>query len=157
DPDQSIYRFRFADIQNILSFEEDFPGTRLIRLEQNYRSTGNILEAATEVIRHNRDRIDKTLWSDVPAGRPLEVLVAVDERHEAERILQRIRALRRDHALEEMAILYRTNAQSRALEEALARHGVPYIVVGGTRFYDRKEVKDVVAYLRALVNPRDEV
>jgi len=157
DPDQSIYRFRFADIRNILSFEEDFPGTRLIKLEQNYRSTGNILEAATAVIRNNRSRIDKSLWSDAPEGRPLELLVAMDERHEAERIVARIRALRRDHALEDIAILYRTNAQSRALEEALARHEMPYIMVGGTRFYDRREVKDVLAYLRALLNPRDEV
>jgi len=157
DPDQSIYRFRFADIRNILSFEEDFPGTRIIKLEQNYRSTGNILEAATAVIRNNRDRIDKSLWSEAPEGRPLELLVAMDERHEAERIIARIHGLRRDHALEDVAILYRTNAQSRALEEALARHEVPYIVVGGTRFYDRKEVKDVLAYLRALLNPRDDV
>ncbi len=157
DPDQSIYRFRFADIRNILSFEEDFPGTRVIKLEQNYRSTGNILEAATAVIRNNRDRIDKSLWCDAPDGRPLELMVALDERHEADRIVARIRELRRDHELEDIAILYRTNAQSRALEEALARHEVPYIVVGGTRFYDRKEVKDVLAYLRALLNPRDDV
>jgi ATP-dependent DNA helicase UvrD/PcrA len=157
DPDQSIYRFRFADIRNILSFEEDFPGTRVIKLEQNYRSTGNILEAATAVIRHNRDRIDKALWCDAPEGRPLELLVAVDERHEADRIVSRIGGLRRDHGLEDIALLYRTNAQSRALEEALARNQVPYIVIGGTRFYDRKEVKDVLAYLRALLNPRDDV
>jgi ATP-dependent DNA helicase UvrD/PcrA len=157
DPDQSIYRFRFADIRNILSFEEDFPGTRVIKLEQNYRSTGNILEAATAVIRHNRDRIDKALWCDAPEGRPLELLVAMDERHEADRIVARIGGLRRDHGLEDIALLYRTNAQSRALEEALARHQVPYIVVGGTRFYDRREVKDVLAYLRALLSPRDDV
>ena len=157
DPDQSIYRFRFADIRNILSFEEDFPGTRVIKLEQNYRSTGNILEAATAVIRHNLDRIDKALWCDAPEGRPLELLVAVDERHEADRIVARIGGLRRDHGLEDIALLYRTNAQSRALEEALARHQVPYIVIGGTRFYDRKEVKDILAYLRALLNPRDDV
>src|SRR6267143_4264178 len=121
DPDQSIYRFRFADVRNILTFEEDFPGTALIKLEQNYRSTGNILEAATAVVRHNKSRIDKALWCDAPKGRPLELLVGIDERHEAERIVARIRALRRDHALEDIAILYRTNAQSRALEEALAR------------------------------------
>jgi len=157
DPDQSIYRFRFADVKNILSFEEDFPGTRIIKLEQNYRSTGNILEAATAVIRNNRDRIDKSLWCDAPEGRPLELMVAMDKRHEADRIIARIRGLRKDHALEDVAILYRTNAQSRALEEALARHEMPYIMVGGTRFYDRKEVKDVLAYLRALLNPRDDV
>src|SRR2546428_3928105 len=157
DPDQSIYRFRFADIRNILSFEEDFAGTALIKLEQNYRSTGNILEAATAVGRHNSSRIDKALWCDAPKGRPLELLVAMDERHEADRIIATLQALRHDHALEDVAILYRTNAQSRALEEALARHQVPYIVVGGTRFYDRREVKDVLAYLRAVLNPRDDV
>jgi DNA helicase-2/ATP-dependent DNA helicase PcrA len=157
DPDQSIYRFRFADINNILSFEEDFPGTRIIKLEQNYRSTGTILEAATAVVRHNRSRIDKALWCDAPKGRPLELLVAMDERHEAERIIAGIRGLRREHGLEDIAVLYRTNAQSRALEEALARHRMPYIIVGGTRFYDRKEIKDVLAYLRAVLNPRDDV
>jgi DNA helicase-2/ATP-dependent DNA helicase PcrA len=157
DPDQSIYRFRFADIQNILSFEHDFPGTRTIKLEQNYRSTGNILEAATAVVRHNLNRIDKELWCESASGEPIELVVAADERHEAEQILMRVAGLRRDHALDEMAILYRTNAQSRALEEALARDGIPYVVVGGTRFYDRKEIKDLVAYVRAIVNPRDEV
>ncbi len=157
DPDQSIYRFRFADIQNILSFEQDFPGTRTIKLEQNYRSTGNILEAATTVVRHNRNRIDKELWCEAAEGEPIELIVTADERHEAEQILMRVAGLRRDHGLDEMAILYRTNAQSRALEEALARDGVPYVVVGGTRFYDRKEIKDMLAYVRAIVNPRDDV
>ncbi len=157
DPDQSIYRFRFADISNILSFEEDFPGTRIIKLEQNYRSTGNILEAATAVVRHNRGRIDKALWSDAPAGEPIDLLVALDERHEGERVVAGVRELQRGRALEEIAVLYRTNAQSRALEEAMSRAGLPYIVVGGTRFYDRREVRDLVAYLRAIVNPRDDV
>jgi len=157
DPDQSIYRFRFAEIGNILSFAEDFPGTRTIKLEQNYRSTGSILEAATGVIRNNHGRIDKALWSEAPQGEPIELLVAMDERHEAERVIAAAQGLRRDFALDEMAVLYRTNAQSRALEEALARAGVPYIIVGGTRFYDRREVKDLVAYLRAIVNPRDGV
>ncbi|MGH7370072.1 MAG: ATP-dependent helicase, partial [Candidatus Methylomirabilaceae bacterium] len=157
DPDQSIYRFRFADITNILSFEQDFPGTRLIKLEQNYRSTGNILEAATAVVRNNTSRIDKTLWCEAPAGEPLDLLVALDERQEAERVIARIRTLRRDHALEEMAILYRTNAQSRSFEEAMARAEIPYIMVGGTRFYDRREVKDLLAYLRLVLNPRDDL
>jgi len=157
DPDQSIYRFRFADINNILSFEEDFKGTRIIKLEQNYRSTGNILEAASAVVRHNASRIDKDLWCESPAGEPIDLLVAADERHEADLVIGRVAALRRDHPLEEMAVLYRTNAQSRSLEEALARAHVPYVMVGGTRFYDRKEIKDLVAYLRAIVSPRDEV
>ncbi len=157
DPDQSIYRFRFADIRNILSFERDFPGTRVIKLEQNYRSTGTILEAATAVVRHNRSRIDKVLWCDAPRGEPIELLTAADERHEAELVVRRIRELRRDHGLEEMAVLYRTNAQSRSFEEALTRAELPYIVVGGTRFYDRREIKDLLAYLRAILNPRDDV
>src|SRR5262245_51417806 len=163
DPDQSIYRFRFADINNILSFESDFPGTRIIKLEQNYRSTNNILEAATAVVRNNRKRIDKALWSEAPAGEPIEVLVASDDRGEAERVVQRARELVRasgagvgKRRLDDIAILYRTNAQSRLFEEALARHGVPYVMIGGTRFYDRKEVRDVLAYLRAVVNPRDD-
>jgi DNA helicase-2/ATP-dependent DNA helicase PcrA len=168
DPDQSIYRFRFADINNILSFESDFPGTRIIKLEQNYRSTGNILAAATAVVRNNVSRIDKTLWSEAPAGEAIEVIVASDDRSEADRVVQRARALSREAprtarpgaggalGLEGIAILYRTNAQSRLFEEALARHGVPYVMIGGTRFYDRKEVRDVLAYVRALLNPRDE-
>ena len=160
DPDQSIYRFRFADINNILSFESDFPGTRLIKLEQNYRSTGNILEAASALVRHNYNRIDKELWSAAPPGEPIQMLVSGDDREEAQRLVQRVLALRRDSAirgLEEVAVLYRTNAQSRLLEEALARAGLPYLMVGGTRFYDRKEVRDILAYLRVLLNPRDEL
>src|SRR5262245_41218050 len=165
DPDQSIYRFRFADINNILSFESDFPGTQIIKLEQNYRSTNNILEAATAVVRHNLKRIDKALWSEAPAGEPVEVLVAPDDRGEVERVVQRARELMRADGggrargplrLDDVAVLYRTNAQSRLFEEALARHGLPYVMIGGTRFYDRKEVRDVLAYLRAVVNPRDD-
>ena len=157
DPDQSIYKFRFADINNILSFESDFPGTRLIKLEQNYRSTNNILSAATALVRHNRSRIDKELWSDAPAGEPIEVLVAADDRGEADHLVQEIRAARRTgDDLESMAALYRTNAQSRLLEEALTRAGLPYVMIGGTRFYDRKEVRDLLAYLRLLINPKDD-
>jgi DNA helicase-2/ATP-dependent DNA helicase PcrA len=157
DPDQSIYRFRFADINNILSFESDFPGTRLIKLEQNYRSTNNILAAATSLVRHNQSRIDKLLWSEAEAGEPIHVLVGPDDRAEAEAVVQRIRALRRDGLpLEGAAILYRTNFQSRLFEEALARAGMSYVMIGGTRFYDRREVRDVLAYVRLLLNPRDE-
>ncbi|HXH28923.1 MAG TPA: UvrD-helicase domain-containing protein, partial [Candidatus Polarisedimenticolia bacterium] len=125
DPDQSIYRFRFADITNILSFEQDFPGTRVIKLEQNYRSTGNILEAASAVVRHNHSRIDKALWCDAAPGEPVELLVAADDRHEADRVVRRIAALSDLHGLERTAVLYRTNAQSRPLEEALARAAIP--------------------------------
>jgi ATP-dependent DNA helicase UvrD/PcrA len=157
DPDQSIYRFRFADITNILSFEHDFPGTRVIKLEQNYRSTGNILEAASAVVRHNRSRIDKALWCEAAPGEPVELLIAADDRHEAERVVRRIAALRERHSLEQTAVLYRTNAQSRALEEALARAVIPYMMVGGTRFYDRREIKDALSYLRLLINPADDV
>ena len=160
DPDQSIYRFRFADINNILSFEADFPGTRLIKLEQNYRSTGNILAAASAMVRNNRHRIDKELWSEAPPGEPIELLVSTDDRGEAERLVRRSRELLRSgevKELEEIAVLYRTNAQSRLLEEALVRAEMPYVMIGGTRFYDRKEVRDILAYLRALVNPRDDV
>ena len=159
DPDQSIYRFRFADINNILSFETDFPGTRLIKLEQNYRSTNNILEAATAVVRHNARRIDKALWSDSPAGEPIEVLVAFDDRSEADRVVRRVRELTRagGRGLDDAAILYRTNAQSRLFEEALTRERLPYVMIGGTRFYDRREVRDILAYVRAVINPRDEV
>jgi DNA helicase-2/ATP-dependent DNA helicase PcrA len=157
DPDQSIYRFRFADISNILSFERDFAGTRLIKLEQNYRSTGNILAAASAVVRHNHSRIDKELWSESPAGEPLELLVAADQRHEADRVVARIRALRTEFETDDIALLYRTNAQSRSFEEALTGAGMPYIIVGGTRFYDRREIRDLLAYLRAILNPRDEV
>jgi DNA helicase-2/ATP-dependent DNA helicase PcrA len=157
DPDQSIYRFRFADITNILSFESDFPGTKLIKLEQNYRSTNNILSAATALVRNNQSRIDKVLWSEAPAGDPIRVLVAPDDRAEAEAVVQRIRARRRDGLpLEGAAILYRTNFQSRLFEESLARAGIPYVMIGGTRFYDRREVRDVLAYVRLVLNPRDE-
>jgi len=165
DPDQSIYRFRFADINNILSFESDFPGTTIIKLEQNYRSTNNILEAATAVVRNNHQRIDKALWSEAPAGEPIEVIVAPDDRGEAERVVRRARELTRADAgrpdsraprLDDVAILYRTNSQSRLFEEALHRNQVPYVMIGGTRFYDRKEVRDLVAYARVLVNPKDD-
>ncbi len=165
DPDQSIYRFRFADINNILSFETDFPGTRIIKLEQNYRSTNNILEAATAVVRNNQQRIDKSLWSEAPAGEPIELITAPDDRSEAERVVRRARELsradagatgRREPRLDDVAILYRTNSQSRLFEETLHRHQVPYVMIGGTRFYDRKEVRDIVAYARVVLNPKDE-
>ena len=157
DPDQSIYKFRFADINNILSFESDFPGTRLIKLEQNYRSTNNILAAATALVRHNRSRIDKALWSESEAGAPIDLLISSRDRGEADCVVQEVRSMRRGGAdLESAAILYRTNAQSRLFEEALTRAGIPYVMIGGTRFYDRKEVRDLLAYLRLLINPKDD-
>jgi DNA helicase-2/ATP-dependent DNA helicase PcrA len=155
DEDQSIYRFRGADIQNILSFERDFPGTRVIKLEQNYRSTRTILEAASGVVARNQRRIGKTLWTQNDAGAPVDLFCASDDLVEAAFVAGAIRGLDRD--LGDVAVLYRTNAQSRLFEEALTARRLPYRVVGGVRFYDRKEVKDILAYLRLLANPADEV
>jgi ATP-dependent DNA helicase UvrD/PcrA len=155
DEDQSIYRFRGADIDNILRFERDFPGTRLIKLEQNYRSTKVILEAASAVVEHNAARIGKTLWTDNAEGEPIDLYCAADDLEEVAFVAEGIASLARPAG--EAAVLYRTNAQSRLLEEALARRGIPYMIVGGVRFYDRKEIKDILAYLKLLVNPEDEV
>ena len=158
DDDQSIYGWRGADIRNILDFETTFPGAEVIRLEQNYRSTGRILEAANAAIEHNRDRKGKTLRTDREAGDPILRFQCVDEIDEARTIVQELEAymLRRpllDHNA--FAVLYRTNAQSRALEDAFRRRNVPYQIVGGTRFYERKEIQDVLAYLRLISNPAD--
>ncbi len=158
DDDQSIYGWRGADIRNILDFEQDFAGARVVRLEQNYRSTSRILEAANAVISRNVRRKGKTLRTDAGAGEVLTVVEAWDERDEAEWITQAIEtALARGTITtpRECVVLYRTNAQSRALEEGFRRHDMPYQVVGGTRFYERREIMDVLAYLRLLSNPRD--
>ncbi|MEA5000102.1 MAG: DNA helicase PcrA [Candidatus Limiplasma sp.] len=158
DDDQSIYGWRGADIRNILNFEKDFPAAKVIKLEQNYRSTSNILEAANQVIAHNEGRKEKALWTDAKAGEPIRLFCAGDEREEAAWICDRIH--QRNLAGEpygNTAVLYRTNAQSRVLEEMLMRAAIPYRIYGGLRFYDRKEVKDVVAYLRCIVNPSDDV
>jgi DNA helicase-2/ATP-dependent DNA helicase PcrA len=158
DDDQSIYGWRGADIRNILDFEKDFPDAKVIKLEQNYRSTANILDAANQVIAHNAGRKEKALWTDAPAGEAIRLFCAGDEREEAAWICDRIqqRTLT-DEAYGSVAVLYRTNAQSRVLEEMLMRAGIPYRIYGGLRFYDRKEVKDIVAYLRCIVNPSDDV
>jgi DNA helicase-2/ATP-dependent DNA helicase PcrA len=158
DEDQSIYKWRGADINNILNFERDFPGARVIRLEQNYRSTQTILDAAGRVIAHNVSRKGKRLWTDRGAGDPVRLYTAADERDEARHVareVERLRAAGRD--LGEIAAFYRTNAQSRALEDELVRAGIPYTIVGATRFYDRKEIKDLLAYLRVVANPLDLV
>ncbi len=155
DEDQSIYGFRGADIRNVLEFQKDFPDATIIFLEQNYRSTQRILKAATAVIAHNRERMGKRLWTENPEGEKLRYFEAEDERQEADEVVRLLQSLKRPYS--DIAVLYRTNAQSRALEEALRRAGVPYQIVGGMRFYERKEVKDVLAYLRVLVNPQDEV
>lgn len=159
DDDQSIYGWRGADLGNILDFEKDFPGAEVIRLEQNYRSTGNILAAANAVIRNNKKRKDKALWTSGEAGRRIEYLRCEDEEDEARLVMERIHAERFKHNLNyrDFAILYRTNVQSRAFEEQLRYENIPYVLIGGQQFFDRKEVKDAIAYLRVLVNPRDEV
>jgi len=160
DDAQSIYRFRGADIGNILRFNEDFPDAKTVHLTRNYRSTARILAAAGNVIRHNRGRIDKELWTENPEGDLITYLQAATDRDEAAFVVDQIRALRRGpdgHDLSDIAVLYRTNAQSRLIEEALVRGGLPYRIYGGLRFYDRKEIKDLLAYLRLALNPADDV
>ncbi|HSC50789.1 MAG TPA: UvrD-helicase domain-containing protein [Gaiellaceae bacterium] len=158
DPDQSIYAFRGADIRNILEFERDFGETRTIALEQNYRSTNTILQAANHVIEHNRERKPKNLWSELGEGEPARVLEVEDEHAEARFVAAEIAALVEEGFNgSEIAVFYRTNAQSRVLEDVLVRQGVGYQVIGGPRFYERAEVKDVVAYLQAIDNPYDAV
>ncbi len=159
DSDQSVYRFRGADISNILDFEEAFPDATAVTLDQNFRSTQTILDAANAVITNNVSRKPKTLWTDRGDGERITRYRAEDEHDEAEWVAHEIVRLRGDQGLHwgDVAVFYRTNAQSRALEEAMVRAEVPYKVVGGTKFYDRREVKDVLAYLRVLVNPDDEV
>ena len=155
DDDQSIYSWRGARLKNILDFEADYAEARVIRLEENYRSTQNILAAANGVISRNRQRKGKDLWTRNQTGELVSVYVADDEYEEARFILDRIREHDRD--LADYAIFYRTNAQSRILEETLSRQGVPYVIVGGFRFYDRAEIKDLLAYLRVINNPRDSI
>ena len=158
DDDQSIYGWRGADIRNILDFEKDYPDATVIKLEQNYRSSANILAAANQVIAHNAGRKEKALWTERGDGEPIRLFAAGDERDEAAWIADRIRQLNRQgDGYGNAAILYRTNAQSRVVEEMLMRSSIPYKVFGGQKFYDRKEVRDVVAYLRVIVNPADDV
>ncbi|MBQ9408008.1 MAG: UvrD-helicase domain-containing protein [Clostridia bacterium] len=158
DDDQSIYSWRGADIRNILSFEKDFPGCTVIKLEENYRSTGTILQAANKVIKNNSARKAKALWTQADEGEKIRFYRASDEREEAAWVCENIQALtRQGMEYGDMAVLYRTNAQSRVLEEALVRRGIKYGVYGGLKFYDRKEIKDIIAYLRLLVNPADEI
>ena len=157
DDDQSIYRWRGAEIANILRFEEEYPGTTVVRLERNYRSTGTILAAAGAVIANNRNRHEKTLWTEAEDGPPLVLYVASSERDEAAWVIRRIRALSRETPLSEVAVFFRTNAQSRVIEDELRKERIPYVVVGGLRFYERAEIKNALAYLRLLVNARDDV
>ena len=158
DSDQSIYSWRGADIRNILDFEQDFPNARTIRLEQNYRSTQTILDAANGVIANNADRQEKNLWSELGTGEKVRVVECADERSEARYVVGQIsRVIGEGGSLRDVAVFYRTNAQSRAMEEALRQADVPYRIIGGTGFYDRQEVKDALAYLRAIANPSDDV
>ena len=158
DADQSIYRFRGATMRNILDFESAFEDTTVILLEQNYRSTQNVLDAANAVIANNADRHPKRLWSEAERGGRIVWYRAEDEKDEARWVVQEIRRLAADgHALSDVAVMYRINAQSRALETALNAEDLPYVVIGATAFYDRREVRDALAYLRAVVNPADEV
>lgn len=157
DDDQSIYSFRGASIKNILEFEKEFDGTKVVKLEQNYRSTANILEAAHAVIARNKSRKDKKLWTSAGAGEKITAWLADDEIDEGEFIASEVQQLIKSGLrLKDIAIFYRTNAQSRAIEEALINAALPYRIFGGLKFYERKEVKDVLAYLQLLVNPADD-
>jgi ATP-dependent DNA helicase UvrD/PcrA len=155
DEDQSIYRFRGADINNILNFERDFPGAEIVKLEQNYRSTGNILDAATGVVEHNVARKGKKLFTSGGSGDPVRVVTCSTDREEAQFVLERLNALRSKYKLTDFAVLFRMNAQSRPFEEELLRANIPYSVVGGVKFYERAEIKDVLAFLRLAVKPHD--
>jgi len=159
DSDQSIYRFRGAEVRNLLDFEHAFPEARTIVLDQNYRSTQTILDAANAVIANNMLRQDKALWSALGPGEAIRRFRGGDEREEATYVAHEIATLRREEGmgLDEIAVFYRTNAQSRAIEEALADRGLPYKVIGGTRFYDRREIRDLLAFVRLVANPTDEV
>ena len=159
DDDQSIYRWRGANIENILKFEKDYPGTTVIKLEENYRSTQSILDAASSVVKENQNRNEKTLWTQNEKGNPVICFKAEDETREAEFVCDRIINLSQEagYSFNEIAILYRTNAQSRVIEDVLRRAEIPYQVIGGLRFYERKEIKDVLAYMRVLLNPDDSI
>jgi DNA helicase II / ATP-dependent DNA helicase PcrA len=157
DPDQSIYKWRGADLRNILDFEHDFPEARIVKLERNYRSTQIILDAASAVIRRNRNRKDKHLWTDRKGGDRIVYFRGTDELEEADFITRTARTALADDVDAMVAVLYRTNAQSRTIEDALMREGILYKVVGGVRFYERKEIKDALAYMRLVINPHDDV
>src|SRR5699024_7267021 len=159
DSDQSIYRWRGADIMNILSFEKDYPSARTIMLEQNYRSTKSILDAANHVIEHNTGRKPKKLWTDNPDGQKINYFQGATEREEALSVTKKIQELIEEDgcSANDIAVLYRTNAQSRAVEYALNKSGVSYQMIGGTKFYERKESKDMLDYLRLITNPDDDI
>src|SRR6188768_4083316 len=159
DEDQSIYGFRHADIRNILDFERDFPEADVVKLEQNYRSTQTILSAANALIKHNRERREKRLWTEIAGGEPVQLVEVGDEHEEARWVAGEIQRLGEEEGMrrEDVAVFYRTNAMSRVLEDTLNRFDVAYQVIGGTKFYERAEIKDAVAYLSLLVNPSDQI
>ena len=159
DADQSIYGWRGADIQNILDFEKDYPDAKLVKLEQNYRSTQVILDAANAVIDNNSGRKPKNLWTANGNGSEIVYYQANDERDEARYVIENMQKLQLNESakLGDMAVLYRTNAQSRVFEEMLIKSGIAYTMVGGTKFYERKEIKDALAYLRLIFNPSDSL
>ena len=158
DDDQGIYGWRGADIKNIQSFERDFKNVKVVKLEQNYRSTGNVISAAMSVIQQNVFRVNKKLWTEKDSGNPITVYQARDQDDEAQYIVDEINRLRRNEiSLVDIAVLYRTNYQSRAIEEAMLKNGIPYKLVGGFRFYDRKEIKDILSYMRFIFNLKDDL
>ena len=157
DPDQSIYKWRGADLRNILDFEHDFPETFTVRLERNYRSTQVILDAASAVISQNRNRKEKRLWTDKEGGARILCFRGADELDEADFIMRTTRRALSEDRETVAAVLYRMNSQSRSVEDALMREGIGYRIVGGVRFYERKEIKDTLAYLKLLINPYDDV
>lgn len=159
DNDQSIYRFRGADITNILNFEKDFPGSKIVKLEQNYRCTGNILKTANAVIKHNQNKYEKKLWTENEEGNLPYIYCGEDEYGEASFIVEEINKLKREeyYKYSDYVVLYRMNSQSRAIEDVLRREDIPYKIVGGLKFYERKEIKDIIAYLRLIANPSDNL
>jgi DNA helicase-2/ATP-dependent DNA helicase PcrA len=157
DPDQSIYKWRGADIRNIMDFESDFSDAQIVKLEQNYRSTEVILDAASAVIANNRNRKKKALWTDVKGGRKIKLVRGSDELEEAEYITRLVRKQLEDDYQSLTAVLYRTNAQSRAVEDSLRAAGIAYLVLGGVGFYERKEIKDALSYLKLILNPHDDI
>lgn len=159
DNDQGIYSFRGADISNILNFEKDFPGTKMIKLEQNYRCTGNILNAANAVIKHNENKYEKKLWTQNGEGALPNIHKSDDEYDEGRYIVEQINHLKREEYFKysDFVVLYRMNSQSRAIEEILRREDIPYKIVGGLKFYERKEIKDIISYLRLIYNPADNI
>ncbi len=158
DDDQGIYGWRGADIKNIQSFEKDFKNVKVVKLEQNYRSSGNVISAAISVIAQNALRVEKKLWTEKENGNPISIYQAHDQEDEANYVVNEINRLRRmGVTLSDIAVLYRTNYQSRAIEEAMLKGGLPYKLVGGFRFYERKEIKDILSYMRFVFNPKDDL